>query len=57
MVAMKEKMGIRFKFKTATTQKVYTVLEIMVKFVFIEINLFKSQACEISKTHTGSNIL
>ena len=30
-------MGIRFRFKTATTQRIYTVLEIILKLVFIEI--------------------
>ena len=36
-------MGIRFRFKTAGTQRVYTVLKIVLKLVFIEMTKFKTQ--------------
>ena len=51
MVATKEKMGIRFRFKTATTQRVYTILEIMVKSFFIEMTQLKSQTSEVLKIY------
>ena len=47
MVATKEKMGIIFRFKTATTQRIYTILEIMVKSLFIEMTQLKSQTGEV----------
>ena len=42
-------MGIRLRIKTATTQRVYTVFEIMLKLVFVEMTLFKLQMDEIFK--------
>ena len=40
-------MGIRFRFKTAGTQRVYIVFKIMLKLMFIEMTKFKAQACKI----------
>ena len=40
-------MGIRFRFKTACTKRVYTVFKIMLKLVFIEVTKFKMQAIKI----------
>ena len=42
-------MGIRLRIKTATTQRVYIVFEIMLKLVFGEMTLFKLQMDEIFK--------
>ena len=44
-------MGIRFRFKTAGTQRAYTVLKIFLKLVFIEMIKFKTQASKISQTY------
>ena len=41
---MEEEMGIRFRFKTGGTQRVYTVLKIVLKLAFIEMTKFKTQA-------------
>ena len=43
--------GSRFRFKTATTQRVYTILEIMVKSFFIEMTQLKSQTSEVLKIY------
>ena len=40
-------MGIRFSFKTAGRQRVYTVLKIMLKLLFVEITKFKMQASKV----------
>ena len=42
-------MVIRLRIKTATTQRVYKVFEIMLKLVFVEMTLFKLQMDEIFK--------
>ena len=39
-----KEMGIRFRFKTAGTQRIYTVLKIVLKLVFIEMTKLKTQA-------------
>ena len=46
-MAVEEEMGIRFRFKTAGTQRAYTVLKIVLKLVFIEMIKFKRQASKI----------
>ena len=46
-MATQEKMEIRLRFKTASTQRVYTVLKIVLKLVFIEMTKFKTQASKI----------
>ena len=51
MAATNRKMGVRFRFKTETTQRVYPLLEIMLKLIFIEITKFKSQTGEIFQTY------
>ena len=39
-MATVQEMGIRFRFKTTGTERVYTVLKIMLKLVFIEMTKF-----------------
>ena len=50
-------MEIRFRFKTARTQRVYTVLKIVLKLAFIKMSKFKMKASKIFQAYWIKDII